>query len=244
MRMLTRILPAAVAALVALPALSTAQTIDEVVAKNLAAKGGVEKLKSVHAMRITGRVSVGTGQVIGMTITSERPNKLRQESAIEGQKTVMAFDGQKAWMVNPLVGVTSPQDITGPQFDALRDQADLDGPLVDYKTKGITLELLGTEPVEGKPAHKIKVTRKSGQSQTLFLDVTSGLEVKAVNQVTQGEVTMTVESLFSDYKSVDGLMMAHAITQTVSGPMTQTLTITVDKAEVLPDVDDAIFVKP
>jgi outer membrane lipoprotein-sorting protein len=242
--MRTRILSAVLAALVVVPAAAAAQTVDELVARNLAAKGGVERLKAVKAMRITGRVSIGPGQEITMTIVSERPNKLRQESAIEGQKTVMAFDGQKAWMVNPLVGITTPQDITGPQFDALKDQADLDGPFVDYKAKGITLELLGTEPVDGKPAHKLKVTRKSGQSQTLYLDASTGLEVKAVNEVRQGDMAMTVESLFSNYKAVDGLMLAHAITQKLTGPASQTLTITIDKAEILPDADDTLFTRP
>jgi outer membrane lipoprotein-sorting protein len=249
MRMRSRVLSLIAAIVLAAPALASAQTVDELVEKNLAAKGGAEKLKSVKAMRITGRVSVA-GMDIPLTITSERPNKLRQESVIQGQKTVTAFDGQKAWTVNPMMGITEPQDITGPQFDLLKDQADLDGPLMDYKAKGITIEIVGKETVEGKPAVRLKVTRKSGQSQTLYLDASTGLELKAINDTkisapNQPEpVAMTVESVFSDYKPVDGLVLAHTITQTITGPATQTLIITVEKAEMLPDADDALFVKP
>ncbi|HEY8550704.1 MAG TPA: hypothetical protein VIL35_12165 [Vicinamibacterales bacterium] len=240
--MRTRVLT--LVAALALAGTASGQTIDELVAKNLEAKGGVERLKAVKAMRISGTVSVAPGMEIPMTIMSERPNKLRQESSFQGQQTVVAFDGQKAWTINPMMGASTPREITGPQFDMLREQADLDGPLVDYKAKGVTLELLGTEEVEGRKTHKLKVTRKSGQSQTLFLDAETGLEVKAVNEMPQGDVTLRVESTFSDYRTIEGIKMAHAIRQTISGPASQTITITVNKAEILPDLEDSLFTMP
>ena len=81
-------------ALSLLPAAGQAQTVDEIVAKNIQAKGGVEQLKAVKAMRITAHVSPGAGRPrFQMTITTERPNKLRQDSTMKGQQMVMAFDG-------------------------------------------------------------------------------------------------------------------------------------------------------
>ena len=37
-------------------------------------------------------------------------------------------------------------------------QADIDGPLVDWKSKGHKVEYLGTEDMDGTQAHKLKVT--------------------------------------------------------------------------------------
>ena len=236
---------ASVATIVALlGSAASAQTVEDLVSRNLKSKGGVEKLRAVKAMRITGRISPAPGVEIPVTITSERPNKLRQESSIQGHQMITAFDGAKAWTVNPMMGSSAAQPLEGPQFDIIRDQADIDGPFVDSKTKGITLELLGTETVEGQQAHKLKVTRKSGQSQILFLSADTALELKAVNEIKQGDATLTVESVFSNYKPVEGITIAHTITQKISGPQTAQLNISVDKVEILPNLDDALFAMP
>jgi outer membrane lipoprotein-sorting protein len=220
---------------------AAAQTVDELVAMNLKAKGGVEQLKAIRAMRITGRVVPKPGIEIPMTITTERPNKLRQESTLQGQTLIVAFDGETGWTINPLLGATEPKTIQGPEFDKLKTQADMDGPLVDYKEKGTTIELLGTEQVGEVKAHKLKITRKDGQSQLLFLDPATGLEIKAINDIVQGGKTMTVESYFSNYKSVGPITVAHTIVQKLMG---QEVTVTVDKVEILDDVDDAVFKTP
>jgi outer membrane lipoprotein-sorting protein len=220
---------------------ATAQTVDEIVAKNLQAKGGVQQLKAVQAMRVTAHVSPEPGTDIQMTITTERPNKLRQDTSLKGQQMVMAFDGETAWTINPMMGSTGPQKIEGPEFDRLKTQADMDGPLVDYKSKGTTVELIGQETVEGVKTHKLKVTRKDGQSQELFVDVNTGLEVKAVNEVEQAGQKATIESYFSNYRTVGGLTVAHTIVQKIMG---RDVTVTVDKVEILPDVDDSVFKMP
>lgn len=223
------------------PAGAAGQSVDEVVAKNLAAKGGVTALKAVRAMRISATVKPNPEMEIPVTITTARPNKLKQESSVQGQKIIMAFDGTTAWSVNPLMGADTPRPIEGPELDNLRSQADMDGPLVDYKTKGTTVELAGTETVGDKKTNKLKITRKDGQSQELFLDADTGLEVKAINQVVRQGQTFTVESYFSDYRPVGGLTMAHNITQKMMG---QDVSFTITKVEILPEVDDAIFRMP
>lgn len=228
-------------ALTVSPRGSAAQTVDDIVAKNLAAKGGVAALKSVRAIRISATVRPTPDLAIPVTITTSRPNKLRQETSVQGQQIVMGFDGQTAWTINPMMGSTTPRPIEGPELDSLRAQADMDGPLLDYKSKGTTVELVGSEVVEGKKTNKLKITRKDGNSQELYLDADTGLEVKAVSQVVRMGQSMTVESLFSDYRVVSGLTIAHKITQKVAG---QDVPLTIDKVEILPEVDESIFKMP
>jgi outer membrane lipoprotein-sorting protein len=223
------------------PLVAAAQSVDDIVAKNLAAKGGVTALKAVRAMRITATVRPTPEIEIPVTITTARPNKLKQESSVQGQQIVMAFDGQNAWSINPLMGVTTPRAIEGPELDSLRNQADMDGPLVDYKTKGTSVELVGTETVGDKKTNKLKITRKDGQAQELYLDVDTGLEVKAVNQVIRDGRTFTVESYFSNYRPVGAVTIAHNVQQKLNG---QDVSFTINKVEILPEVDDAIFKMP
>ena len=228
-----------------------AQTADELVAKNLKAKGGIDNLKAVQSMKITGRVTLpgaggGGGMEIPMTILTKRPNRFRQESEFNGQKIVVAFDGTKAWMINPMMGQNGPQPIEGPRLDMVKQQADLDGPLVDYKAKGTTIEVQGVETVDGKKVHKLKVTPKTGRPVTLYLDAETGLEAKTVMEAPAdaagpGAPAATLESVFSNYQTVGNLTMPHTIQQKANG---QVLQINIDKIELSPGADDSLFAMP
>jgi outer membrane lipoprotein-sorting protein len=228
-----------------------AQTADELVAKNLKAKGGLDNLKAVQGMKITGRVTLpgaggGGGMEIPMSIVTKRPNRFRQESEFNGQKIVVGFDGTKAWMVNPMMG-QGAQAIEGDRLEVVKQQADLDGPLVDYKAKGTTIEVQGVETVDGKQVNKLKVTPKSGRPVTLYLDAATGLEYKTVMEAPAdaagpGAPAATLESIFSNYQTVGKLTMPHTIQQRANG---QVLQINIDKIELSPaSVDDSLFAMP
>ncbi len=135
---------------------------DELVAKNLAARGGEAKLKSLNSMKLTGNVSA-QGMDMPLTVLTKRPNKMRQEMTMQGQKVVQAFDGETVWGVNPMMGSTAPRVIEGPTADALKTRSIFDGPLVGYKDRGDTLEVVGPADVEGVKTWKLKLTRKDGQ---------------------------------------------------------------------------------
>jgi outer membrane lipoprotein-sorting protein len=224
------------------PAVSSAlPTVDTLIARNLQAKGGEAKLKAIQTMRMTGRVSI-QGMELPMTIAAKRPNLMRQEMQIQDKRIVTAFDGQKAWMINPMMGTESPQELTGPQADMAKDQADFDGALVDWKAKGHTVELVGTEDVGAVKTHKIKVTKKNGQVQYFFLSPDTGLEIKTTTEVLQGGSTMTVETELSDYRSVDGIMLPHALKTAING--TPTASIVVEKIELNAPLDESTFTLP
>jgi outer membrane lipoprotein-sorting protein len=229
---------------------ANAQTADELVAKNLKAKGGIDNLKAIQSMKITGRVTLpgaggGGGMEIPMTILTKRPNRFRQESEFNGQKIIAAFDGTKAWMINPMMGA-GPQPIEGERLEMMKQQADLDGPLVDYKAKGTTIEVQGLETVDGKQAHKLKVTPKTGRSVTLYLDAQTGLEAKTVmsapaDPAGSGAPAATMETIFSNYQPVGNLTMPHTVQTKVNG---QVMQIIIDKIELSPTTDDTLFAMP
>ena len=161
-----------------------AQTVDDIIAKNIKARGGIEKFKSVNSMKITATVTA-QGTKVPVTVYTKRPNMMREETEFQGQKMVRAFDGTTAWTINPMMG-GSPQALTGAAANMAMDSADLEGPLVDYKQKGHTIELVGTEAIDGKPAHHLKITRKTGTVQHLYLDADTGLERKTIIALEQG----------------------------------------------------------
>ncbi len=223
-----------VGALFCFSSVASAQTVDEIIAKNLAAKGGVEKLKAIQTMRSTGTMSA-QGQSITMTSYSKRPNMTRQEMVMAGQTIVMAFDGTTARMINPMLGPT-PMDIPAAQVEMIKDQSDIDGPLVDYKVKGNMIELVGTEMIDGKKTLHLRISRKALPVQDLYLDGVTYLEAKVSTTVPGSGV---FETVFGDYRAVDGLMMPFSI-KTVAAGMTLS-EMKLEKIEVNPKLDDSIF---
>jgi outer membrane lipoprotein-sorting protein len=221
-----------------LPGSAAAQTIDELIAKNIEAKGGLERLKAASTVKLVGKVRVGMSET-PMTIWMKRPNMVLQERQVEGQKIVQAFDGERAWMLNPFVGVSTPQPLPGPQTEIMKEQADFDGPLIDYQAKGNTLELVGPEKVGRVQAFKVRLTRKNGQILYLYLDAETGLEMKTSTSVDQGGRLVTVENVMTDYQRHDGIMMPHTLRTLVDGQVQAEVTL--DSVEFGTPIDDSLF---
>jgi hypothetical protein len=221
------------------PGAAAAQTAQELVAHNLEARGGLERLRAIDSLRMTGTL-VAKGEELPMTISMKRPNLLKQEVTVQGQRVVQAFDGRRAWMLNPLVGMTTPQQVPAPPDAAGR--GGFDGALVDYAARGATLQLAGDERVDGLETRKLRLTEKDGSTQTLFLDARTGLEVKSLVEMTQGPRTATVESFFSDFRAVEGITMPHRVRVVVDGVPQQELRI--QKVDLAPGLDEDFFRMP
>ncbi len=215
-----------------------AQTVDEIISKNIETKGGLEKLKSIKSMKMTGKVFAG-GMEMPMTIWTKRPNMTRMEATLQDQKIVQAYDGEKAWQIMPFTGTNEPQEVKGIQAEDLKERADFDGPLVDYKEKGHKIEFLGKEDLEGTEVYKLKVTLKSGKVMYIYLDTEYCIELKQSTTVDYQGSEILVETIFGDYKQVDGVMMPHSIESKVNG-QTQAQ-ITIESIEFNIEIEDSFF---
>ena len=102
---------------------------------------------------------------------------------------VQAYDGKEAWQIDPFQGRKDPERLAPDEVKTLVLGADLDTPLVDYRAKGHSVEYLGLEDVEGSPAHKLRVTLKSGDEVTYFIDPDSMMVIRAVEkQLVRGHI--------------------------------------------------------
>jgi outer membrane lipoprotein-sorting protein len=232
----------ALAAVLAMPA--AAQTVDEIIAKNIEAHGGLAKLKALKSVRMTGRVAVGQGIEAPLTIEVVRPKSVRQEFTMQGMTLIQAYDGTTGWQVNPFTGSTDPQVMSPDELKEFEDQADIDGPLMDYKDKGSKVELTGKENVEGADCFKLMVTKKNGDVQYFYIDSESFLELKMEAKRKVRGTEMEVETSFGDYKDVgDGIILPHAFTMGAKGSP-QRQNIIVEKIEINPEIDAARFKMP
>ena len=231
----------ALASLLVSPA--AAQTVDEVIAKYVNAKGGMEKIKSVKSMRMSGKMVMGQGMEAPFTMTGKRPKMTRMEFTFQGMTGVQAYDGKNAWMVMPFMGKKDPEALPAEETKVMDEQADMDGPLVDWKEKGHKVELVGKEQVEGADVHKLKLTMKGGDVRYYYLDAESFLEIKVEAKRKVRGTEIDGETLFGDYKEVDGMPVAHTMESGAKGSA-QKQKMVVEKVEMNPDVPDSLFAMP
>jgi hypothetical protein len=229
------------AVLVAMPA--AAQTADDIIAKNNDAKGGLARQKAVKSVRMTGRMTVGPGIEAPIVLEMKRPKSMRIDIAIQGMTITQAYDGSVGWMLNPLSGRADPEPLPSELMSTVEEQADMDGPLIDYKAKGHTVELLGKEKAEGTECYKLKVTLKNGDVRTFFIDAESYLEIKVERRTMVRGTEQLGDTIVGDWKEVGGILMAHSVDSgQPGGPMRQKMTI--DKIELDAPIDNARFTMP
>jgi outer membrane lipoprotein-sorting protein len=232
------------AVLAAATALATAAdpTLDEIVEKHVAARGGHEKMKAIQSLRVTGKMIMLTAQTEApMTLLIKRPGSMRVEITALGHKTVRAFDGTTAWDINPNRG-PDPQKAGDQEARRSRENADFDGPLVNARDKGITLELLGKEDINSSPAFMIKALRPSGDVDYHWVDAKSFLEVKSSSRRTIMGRELEIDAYPGDYKPVHGVLIPSSMEQRMEGkPIVRVVWETI---EANAPIDDALFKMP
>jgi hypothetical protein len=220
-----------------------AQTADDIVAKNIKARGGLEKLKAVKTMRLTGHMTVGPGTEAPMVIEMKRPDQVRLDITVQGMTITQAYDGKVGWQLNPMGGSKNAEPMSAEELKEAAEQADMDGPLVDWKAKGHKVELVGKEKVEGTDVYKLKVTLKDGNVQYVFLDADSYLDIKGEAKRSVRGTEVETEQTIGDYKEVGGLLIPHSFEGGAKGkPEKQK--ITVEKIELDVPIEDARFAMP
>lgn len=218
-----------------------APTVDEIVAKYLTAKGGAEKLRAVTSVKTTGRIK-GRGGEMPVTSWAKRPNMMRRENSNEGQTFVVAFDGKTVWGINPMMS-PGPREITGPQAEMTRQDADdFDTVLLDYKKKGYIVELVDSDPVGGLAMHHLRVTKKSGRAQDIYLNSDTMLESKITSEIEQMGRKALIGIEFSNYKPIDGIMVPFNIRQTLNGQLVAE--VVYDQVQFNQPMDESLFRMP
>ncbi|MBZ5705555.1 MAG: hypothetical protein LAN63_09385 [Acidobacteriia bacterium] len=193
------------------------QTVDEIIAKSLTARGGIGKIKAVQSQRLTGRISFGPDAEGPFTVEMKRPGKIREEVTVGGITRIRTSDGTSGWSVS---GAEEARPLSADELKNLAGSADIDGPLLDYQAKGNHVELVDKEPVEGKDAYKLLVTERNGRVRYDYIDCASYLGVKWEGKIVANGKELEVESVFHDYRAVNGLMYAFAIDSDTVAPQT------------------------
>jgi len=236
------ILATILAAAILMPTITRAQTVDEIIAKNIQALGGLQKLQSVQTLRSAGKLDAGFFRA-DIVQQIKRPDKLRQEFTVQGLTQVQAYDGKTGWQINPFGGRRDPEMLSQDDTKGLQVDADMDGPLVDYQKKGNKAELVGHDSVEGTDCYKVKLTLKNGDVRTYYFDADSYLEIKLETQTMVRGAMQESETYYGDYEQVGGIYYPFSYEVGQKGDSNRAK-FTVEKIEQNAPLEDSKFVMP
>jgi len=189
-----------------------AVTAEELVAKNVEAKGGIDKLHALQTVKLSGRLLVQNDTLQLSTVTLVKPPAaIRYEATLQGLTEVQACEGTQAWQISPFQGRKDPERLLADDAKGLgEDAADFTGVLVDYEAKNYKLDYLGTEDIDGTDAHKLRVTRPNGDISMVYLDPDHFLEIRVLNRRIEHGVPVETVTDFGDYEQVQGVYLPFA----------------------------------
>jgi hypothetical protein len=226
----------------AFAAILSAQTAEELINRNLQAKGGIDKIKAIRSLRATGKLQQGgfTAQVGALAMA---PNLLRQSFTVQGMTQIQAYDGSTGWKIAPFEGRKDPERLGEDELRDIVEDAIFLGPLLDYKAQGSRVEYIGKDLLDGDEVYRLKVTLKNGDIYYYYLDPETFLEVRMEKvRFIRGAVHESVIECGS-YKLVAGVYMPFTY-ETGSKQNPDRSKITYDKIEPNVAVDPAEFKMP
>lgn len=202
---------------------------------------GIEKMKDWTTYTAIGKTIAG-GMEFPFKMIKKRPNKIRIEAEVQGNKMIQVFDGDKGWSVIPWSGSSAPKDMTPDEVKNMKDESEMEGALFNWKEKGHKAELAGKEDVEGSQAYKVKLTKANGNESIYFIDAESFILIKMSSKVKVQGNDAESETFMSDYKDVDGVMTSCSLSTKMKGQVISQVVI--EKNEVNNVVNDSLWIKP
>lgn len=213
-------------------------SLDEIVARNLQARGGAQKLKSIQTLRTTGTLVLGSRGEARLTREIKRPDRVRTDFVLSGGMTLVhAYDAGTGWQVGPDGRVS---ELTGDELRNAQEDADIEGPLVDYRQKGNTLAMAGSSSVNDRPCYQLKLSYPNGDVVYLCIDAKSYL---VVGQRVERNGQVQVEAVLGDYKAYDGIQFPGSSEVKQAGNP-EPIHYRLEKVEINPPIDDTRFQKP
>ena len=211
-----------------------AQTAEEIVAKHIEAIGGAAAWKKVNSLYYEGKITV-QGAEVNVTLTALNGKGVRQNISFGGMTGYQIVTPTAGWNFMPFQGQAAPEAMTADQLKESADDLDAQGKLIDYKSKGHTVEYLGKDDVEGTECFKLKITSKAGNVETVFIDPKSYYIVRSVAKKTANGQESNVQTDLSNYQKLpEGIVVPFSIKLSEGE-------LVISKAEVNKQVDESTF---
>lgn len=220
-----------------------AVSVDEIVAKYVAARGGAERWRAVQSMDLAGTYT-SFSEDHPFTLRRKRPGRYRFETNTMRSPVTVAHNGITAWWIFPPYGIGEATKVEDPDALLIAREAEIEPVLLDFQAKGHKVELAGKGDVNGQETVALKVTLANGWEETWHLDPKTWLEVAVDSKITdytQSREVIRQRAYFSDFRTVNGLVIPHRIEKEYGARATL---MVIEKVGIDAPLKDAVFALP
>jgi hypothetical protein len=220
---------------------ANAQSVDEIINQYIIARGGKEKLNSIHSVYFEGTRKMMENEVpVKVTKVDGKLNRVDFE--VGGNPGYIIVTPDKGWTYIPMRS-DKLDVIPEARLKTMQDQLDIPGPLVNYAAKGYQAVLKGKDTVNGKEAYKIQLTNPAGKDVTYYIDTKTNLLIQTRQMGESGRNAggdaKEIITNFSDYKEVGGVLFPQTIVTEGGGMGGGSMSF--DKIEVNIPVDESLY---
>lgn len=218
----------------------------EVVARNAAARGGVDAWRRVQTMVWVGHIESAHAPSPSMPFSLEqkRPNKTRLQIDVLGSRSLRVFDGLRGWKLPPAQGQPEVQPYTSQELRYAQAGHGIDGPLMDHATRGNSVTLEGVDEIGKRSAYHLKVRPAKGGDEDVWVDAETYLEIRYDRPADDpGGPPRRVSATYGDYRAVEGLQIPFLI-QTGGGPDATPDRMKIEHVVLNAPLDDSTFENP
>lgn len=221
-----------------------ALTAEQIVDKSVEVRGGLQAWRKIATIIWVGHLESARSPVpsLPFRIEEKRPGRSRFEISEPSQRSWRVFDGTNGWKMRPgQDGRPDVKQFTPQEVRFAREAPGLQGPLIDFRAKGSTVELEGTDQIDGRKTYRIGVRLASGEHQTVWVDAASFLDARydrAAYGPTGAKGTVSVR--YRDYKEVEGLALPSVfeISGAAGGKPDR---MVIERVALNPEIDDRDF---
>ena len=218
----------------------------EIIAKNVATRGGLDAWRKVESMVWIGHIESAHAPIPSMQFKLEqkRPNKTRLQINARGDKSVRVFDGVHGWKLRAARGRPAAQPYTPQELKFAQAGHGIDGPLIDYAAKGNSVTLEGVDDIGGRKAYHLNVRLATGDNEDVWVDTETYLDIR-YDRMADGPAgaPRRVSATYGDYRTVEGLQIPFLI-GTGGGPGMTPDKMQIERVVLNAPLDDSTFGSP
>ncbi|HVO21371.1 MAG TPA: hypothetical protein VMU15_19065 [Anaeromyxobacter sp.] len=218
----------------------------DIVARNLAARGGLDAWRKVQTMVWNGHIESAHAPAPSMLfeLDQKRPNKTRLLISAMGERSVRVFDGSRGWKMRLSHGKPEAEPYSLPELRSAQAGHGIDGPLIDHAARGESVTLEGVERVGERKAYHLGVHLAKGGSEDVWVDAETYLDIRFDRMVDgPAGAPRRVSVTYGDYRKVEGLQIPFLV-ETGEGSGVSPDRMVIERVLLNAALDDSAFENP
>jgi outer membrane lipoprotein-sorting protein len=218
--------------------------VDDIIQKNIDARGGTEKWAKLESIYMEGTYT-SFSDPMPFKIWRQRPDYYRFDSNRIGQDVIHVYDGKNAWWSNPLMGpeFEKPQIILSKgNLDKVTLRERFFEPVFwNYQGKSNQVVLEGKEIFDDKDSFKLKVTLADSTVEFWYIDAETYLVNAMTGDTYDFGMKNHLDVYFSEYTEVEGIKFPFLIESEYGQRYRE---MVVEKLEINTEIKPEVFKMP